>query len=87
MGKLEGPVLDENNFSSQIGDVNIWSFGLELINGFLGEVTWNVEVVVSDEEVWEAFLDVALDLVVHLAEDFGNIATVFEHFAVKKFEG
>jgi len=50
---------------------------------FLVKIAWDVEVVVSDKEVWETFFDVAFDLVVHLSLDSSDISTVFENFGVK----
>jgi len=81
--KFELPVLDDDDLGFQVSDVDVGVFGFEVLNRFLGEIAWDVEVVVSDKEVWETFFDVAFDLVVHLSLDSSDISTVFENFGVK----
>lgn len=84
--KLEWPILDNNDMAFQVCNIDTLAVCLESFNSFLREVAGNVEVVVGNEEIGEAFFDVALDLVLHLAHDFVDVATVLEHFAVEKLE-
>ena len=45
--------MDDDDLRLQVSEVDIGVLGLEVLNGFLGEIGWDVEVVVSDEEVGE----------------------------------
>jgi hypothetical protein len=58
---FERPVGNGDDSSLKIGDVSIGVLGFEIINGFLGEVNSNVVEVIGNKEVWEGFLNIALD--------------------------
>jgi len=79
---LEGPVRDNDDSRSEVGDVQVGELGVEFIDGLLGEVAGDVEVSVGDEEVGEGLLDVALD---GLLGD-GSSSAVSEHVRVELFE-
>lgn len=87
LNHLEGPVGDEDDLGFEVGDLHVRVLGGELIDGLLGEVAWEVEEVVSDEEVWESFLDIALDLLLwDGVSELGEIATDLEDFVVELLE-
>jgi len=79
---LEGPVADDDDSGSEVGDVEVGELGVELVNSLLGEVAGDVEEAVGDEEVGEGLLDVALD---GLLGD-GAISSVSEHVRVELLE-
>jgi len=74
--------LDDDNSGSEVGDVEVGVLGVELINGLLGEVAGNVEVSIGNEEVWEGFLNVALDVLVWWVGG----TSLGEHLGVKLLE-
>lgn len=77
-GELKRPVLDGDDLGSQVSDVGIGA-RLEFIDGLLGEVARNVEVVIGDEEVRVRFLDIALDGgLSDLVGNLGEVTTVLE---------
>lgn len=79
---LEGPVVNDDDSGSKVGDVQVSELAVELIDGLLGEVAGNVEESIGDEEVWEGLLDVALDGLLWDAA----LSSVGEHVGVELLE-
>jgi len=87
LNHLEGPVGDKNNLGLEVGDLHVRVLGAEFVNCLLGEIAWEVEEVVGDEEVWESLLDVALDLFLWDAiGELGEISSDLEDFVVELLE-
>ena len=84
---LKGPVGDGDDSGFEVSNVNVGVLGLEVIEGFLGEVAGNIVEVVSNEEMWEGFLNVTFDVLGSLGSwEFAEVTTVVEHGGVKLFE-
>lgn len=85
-GELKRPVLNGNNLGSQVSNVGLRA-ALERINSLLGEVAWDVEIVISNQEVRMRFLNIALDgSLSDLIGNFGEVTVVVENKGVKVFE-
>lgn len=85
-GELKRPVLNGNNLGSQVSNVGLRA-ALERINSLLGEVAWDVEIVISNQEVRMRFLNIALDGgLSDLIGNFGEVTVVVENKGVKVFE-
>lgn len=81
-GELKRPVLNGNNLGSQVSNVGLRA-ALERINSLLGEVAWDVEIVISNQEVRMRFLNIALDgSLSDLIGNFGEVTVVVENKGV-----
>jgi hypothetical protein len=84
---LKSPVGNGDDSGFEISNINIGVFGLEVIEGFLGEVASNVVEVVGNEEMWEGFLNVTFDMLRSLGSwEFAKVTTTVEHGGIKLFE-
>ena len=71
----------------EVVDLGSWEFLVEFSQSFSCEVSWNVEVGVTDEEVGGGFLDVDLKhLLAKVFVDLGSITTVVDKFGEEGLE-
>jgi len=75
------PLGDHDNVIFEVCNLEISELGLEIIDCLFGEVAWNIEEAISNQEVWETLLDVALDLLlgVSLCEQLGDLSPIFDN--------
>jgi hypothetical protein len=84
---LERPVRDDDDLTLQVSNVDVRVLPLEVVNGLLREVACDVEVVVGHEEMREALLHEAFDLLLwNVIGQLGEVATVLHHLTVKLLE-
>jgi hypothetical protein len=77
--EFKGPVHDENNLGSEIGDIHVGVVALEVVDSLLGEVARNVEEIIGNQEVWVRFLNEALDWgLSDFVWDLGEVSLVLE---------
>mgnify|MGYP003331193421 CR=1 FL=1 len=87
LGDLHAPLLEDEGLGLQVGNVDVGELIFELINCFLREVAWNVEVVISHEEMGEGLLNEASNLLLWDALlDVGEVSSLKDG-SVKIFEG
>ena len=83
---FQTPVVEDDHFLFQIHDGHVGVLLLELRNGVLCEVGLHEEVLISDEEVRVSFFDEALDGLLEVGADLGEVSSLVEHLGVELFE-
>lgn len=86
---FEVPLVDDDYVSLKVGDLDAGVLGFKLINGLFSEVARHVEETISDQEVREGLLDVALDLFARLfvCELLGDLSSVLDYVGKQLFKG
>jgi hypothetical protein len=75
---FEGPGVKHDDLLSEIKDTNVGELLLEFSQCFLGEISGYEEVTISNEEMGECLLDVALDGFLEGLVDFAEVTTNVE---------
>lgn len=84
--EFEWPVVDDDDLVVEVDDVDVGELGVELIDGFLGEVAGDEEESIGHEEMGVGFLHVALKRLLQVLWNLWKVSSLVEHLCEQLLE-
>lgn len=84
--EFKRPVGDQDDLLEEVADLGGWELLFEIVESSLGEVGWDVEEGVADQEVGGSLLDENLEHLLAVA-NLGGVTVVVDEVGKESLEG